>query len=140
MAQSAAISPSLYRNAFPNKNNLSTDISPRTIVTGRGKLNAKNELKVAWGRYCEVYANGAKTNDAGTRTIAAISLHPSNHNGGYYFMNLDMGGLIRGNQWTELPMTNKIIDDNNMYLIVSQNGIGKSSSGIKELDNKNMNQ
>ena len=82
MADSAAISPSYYRNAFPNKNNISAEISPRTIVTGRGrKIDAEQELKVTWGRYCEVHANEDVTNDAGAHTISAISLHPANTNG-----------------------------------------------------------
>ena len=110
MADSAAISPCYYRNAFPNRNNISEDISPRTMVTGRGKLDVEREMKVAWGRYCEVYSNTEITNDAGSRTIAAISLHPANQNGGYYFMNLDNGAVFRGNQWTEMPMTHDVID------------------------------
>lgn len=105
MTESAAIFPSMICNAFPSKTKHLETISPRTIVTGRGKLDAKKDLKVPWGTYCEVTANENITNDARSHTIPGISLHPCNTNGGSYFMNIDTGALIRGFDWTELPTT-----------------------------------
>jgi len=87
MADSAAIFPSMIRNAFPNPNNgITKDISPRTIVTGQGDLDADKELKLMWGSYCKAHEHSIVTNDERPRTIPAISLHPSNRNGGYFFM------------------------------------------------------
>ena len=94
-------------NDFPNKNGISTTMSPASIVLGRGKIDGNN-LKATFGRYYEVYSGTDNTNKE--RRTSAICLRPSNSQGGYYFMNIETGRKIHGNRFTELSMPQHIID------------------------------
>ena len=94
-------------NDFPNKNGISTTLSPASIVLGRGKINGNN-LKAIFRRYYEVYCGTDNTNKE--RRISAICLRPSNNQGGYYFMNVETGRKIHGYRFTELAMPDHIID------------------------------
>jgi len=67
-------------NDFPNKNGISTTMSPASIILGRGKIDGNN-LKATFGRYYEVYSGTDNTNRE--RHTCAICLHPSNSQGGY---------------------------------------------------------
>lgn len=95
-------------NDFPNKHAISRDISASAMVLARGKLNCELR-KLSFGSYCEVKC--PTTNDAQTlRTVSAIALRPSNEQGGYYFMSLETGRRIHGYIWTELPISDHIIE------------------------------
>ena len=72
-------------------------------------MDAEKELKLQWGSYCEVHEHNNATNDERPRTIPAISLHPSNRNGGYFFMSLLTGEILNRRQWTELVVTQNIV-------------------------------
>ena len=45
-----------------------------------------------------------------TRTEPYIVLRDSNNNGGHYFMSLKTGHRIHGNKWTEVPISQDVID------------------------------
>ena len=94
-------------NDFPNKNGISQTLSPASIILGRGKING-NHLKATFGRYYEVYCGTDSTNKE--RRTSAICLHPSNSQGGYYFLSLETGKKIQGYKFTELAMPNQVID------------------------------
>jgi len=94
-------------NDFPNKNGISTTMSPASIVLGRGKIDGNN-LKATFRRCYEVYSGTDNTNKE--RCTSAICLRPSNSQGGYYFMNIETGKEIHGNRFMELSMPQNVID------------------------------
>ena len=97
----------LCLNSLPHPNGISKILSPATIVLGRGKVNGNN-LKAIFDRYYEVYAGTDNTNRE--RRVSAICLHPSNNQGGYYFMSIETRKRIHGYNFTQLAMTEHIID------------------------------
>jgi len=94
-------------NDFPSKKGISKTLSPGTIVLGRDQVDG-NHLKGVYGRYYEVYIGTDNTNKQ--RRASCICLRPSNSQGGYYFMNLETGKRIHGYRFTELAMSNHIIE------------------------------
>ena len=40
----------------------------------------------------------------------AIAMYQKNHHEGYAFMNLETGSLIHSNNWTQLPITQQVIE------------------------------
>ena len=48
-------------NDFPNKNGISNNMSPASIVLGRGKIDGNN-LKATFGKYYEVHCGTNNTN------------------------------------------------------------------------------
>lgn len=119
-------------NATPHPDGVSDDISPRTIVTGKGKLQYR-ELKLEYGEYVQVY--DGTTNDAKSRSLGAIALHPAeNDGGGYYFMSLATGDRIRRTSWTSLPITDLAIS--RVEAIAKQDGMPliSKSNGVDEHD------
>ena len=96
-----------WLNAFPHRDGISETISPAGLVQGRPKPDYKN-LKIEFGSYAQVYDR--TINNQRGRTTGAIALRPSNEQGAYYFMSLSTGKRINGNQWTELPISDYVID------------------------------
>ena len=45
-----------------------------------------------------------------SRTVGAIILRASNEHGSYYFMSLRTCRRLNSSQWTELPITDEVID------------------------------
>ena len=86
---------------------ISKELSPGAIVEGRGPHDAEN-LKVTFGAYCLVF--NKTTNTRKPRSTRGIALRPSNSQGGYYFMSLETGKKIHGFQWTELAITDEVVD------------------------------
>mmetsp|Transcript_25361 Transcript_25361/g.69904 ORF Transcript_25361/g.69904 Transcript_25361/m.69904 type:complete len:152 (+) Transcript_25361:1483-1938(+) len=93
----------LHLNGFPTRNGASNTMSPRTIVTGLGKLDATKHCKLEFGEYCEIYMQPTITNNMNSRSTPGIALYPANDLGGYFFMNLESGECIMARQWTKLP-------------------------------------
>jgi len=58
-------------NDFPNKNVFSNNMSPASIVSGRGKIDGNN-LKATFGKYYEVHCGTDNTNKE--RRTSAIYL------------------------------------------------------------------
>ena len=94
-------------NAFPSETGAFNQLSPATIVLGRGKPDF-SKSHIAFGSYAMVY--NVTNNDMTSRTIPAIALRPSNEHGGSYFMSLLSGKKIHSNQWKELPIPTEVID------------------------------
>ena len=97
-------------NAFPPKSGITTKLSPRNIITGKS-LNYKHHFKLPLGDYVQVHEEEQPRNSMAERTLGAICLGPiDNAQGGYKFMSLRSGKLIRRYAWTEVPMTQEVID------------------------------
>ena len=96
-----------WLNSFPSADGAHNHLSLATIVLGRGKLNFSKK-HIAFGLYALTF-NGTENNMKG-RNTPCIALKPSNKHRGAYFMSLVSGKKIHAYQWTELPITDNIID------------------------------
>ena len=100
----------LWINAFPPKGGVSASISPRTFITGV-KLDYNCHCKLAFGAYAQVHEENLPTNSQQARTLGAICLGPSgNLQGGYKFMNLQIGNKLTRRMWMALSMPQEVID------------------------------
>ena len=97
-------------NAFPPKSGIHVSLSPRNIVTGR-TLNYNIHFKLPFGDYAQVHENEEPRNSNKERTLGAISLGPiDNAQGGWKFMSLRTGHLLKRYSWDAIPMTQEVID------------------------------
>jgi hypothetical protein len=62
-------------NPFPVKGGISTQISPKQIMTG--KVVHYKFCSVPFGQYCQILEEGHPRNGLGARTQGAIALGPS---------------------------------------------------------------
>ena len=109
-------------NYFPPKGSISSNISPRTLLTG-DTLSFKKDFSVPFGAYCQVHEQNAPRNGLTARTQDAICLGSSqNIQGGYKFMSLTTGHLLKRYSWTEVPLTQVVID--------SVNALGKNEPSL----------
>ena len=96
-----------WLNAFPHPDGVSANLSPRSIVTGRG-IDFNKHCRIEFGAYAQVHED--HDNSMATRTVGAIALRPTgNDQGSYYFFNLHTGQLFTRSRWTELPMPEDVI-------------------------------
>jgi hypothetical protein len=94
-------------NTLPNLDGISNNMSPDTIVTGRGRPNY-NTMKLEFGTYVQVY--DGTSNDTKSRTLGAIALNPTgNSSGDFYFLSLTTGQRIHRRSWTVLPISDLVI-------------------------------
>jgi len=100
----------MWLNAFPVKSGISEKFSPRELVS-RHKLDAKLHCKSPFGSYCEVHTDPDITNTTEPRTRWAICLGPTgNLQGSYKFMSLTTGRKIVRRKFTEMPVTDSVIE------------------------------
>ena len=97
-------------NSFPPKGGISSTISPRTLITGL-KTDYNKMCKLEFGSYAQVHDEPEPTNSMIPRTSGAICLGPNNTlQGGYKFLNLNTGRMVTRRSFTELPITNDVIN------------------------------
>ncbi len=97
-------------NAIPPKSGITTHLSPRNIVSGK-TLDYKHHFKMPIGDYAQVHEAEEPRNSMAERTLGAICLGPiDNAQGGYKFMSLCTGKLIRCYAFTPIPMMQEVID------------------------------
>jgi hypothetical protein len=95
-------------NNFPVKGGISTEYSPKTIMSGQ-TLNYK-QCSLPFGTYCQVHEEDGQRNSLAARTQGAISLGPStNRQGGQLFYSLNTGKVISRRSYTTLPMPENVI-------------------------------
>jgi hypothetical protein len=100
----------MWMNSFPAKSGISEKWSPREIVS-RHKLDAKMHCKVPFGAYCEVHVDPDITNTMEPRTKWGICLGPTgNMQGSYKFLSLSTGKKVTRRKFTEMPMTDSVIN------------------------------
>jgi len=74
-------------------------------------LSYKHHFKLPLGDYAQVHEHEEPRNSMAERTLGAICLGPlDNAQGGYKFMSLRTGALIKRYSWTAIPMTQEVID------------------------------
>jgi hypothetical protein len=102
-----------WLNMFPAVDGVSDSISPCGLIAGL-KLDYNKHCRMEYGTYVQTHKE--HDNIMSSRTIGAITLHPTgNDQGGYYFMSLQSGRRINRRRWTELPMPNDVI--NRVYIL-----------------------
>ena len=96
----------LWLNAFPSKEGVSTTYSPRNIVLGSA-LNQRLHCRMPFGAYAKVHNAPEPLNRTDVpRTTPAICLGPTgNKRGSYKFMSLQTGQVILRYQFTKHPAT-----------------------------------
>ena len=84
-------------------------ISPREAFTGI-KVDAKRDLRVSFGDYCQVYQPNIIKNSMVPRTVGAIALgSKGNKQGSVIFFLLDTKKVVTRDQFTILPMPQEVI-------------------------------
>jgi hypothetical protein len=77
----------------------------------RHKLNAKLHCRVPFGSYCEVHVDPEITNTMDPRTKWVICLGSTgNLHGSYKFLSLTTGKKVTQRKFTELPITESVIE------------------------------
>ena len=82
-------------NAFPNKEGISSDLSPDAIVLGTLKLDYNN-IKLSFVSYVNLH--DGTDNTMKSRAVSAITLRPSNEHSSYYFMSLRSGRRLNSSR------------------------------------------
>ena len=94
-------------NQFPVRTGgVSSTISPQEIVEGRRKLDF-SKRRINFGQYAEIH--DGTTNTAKERTVEGIAMYPTNDREGFAFMCLKTGKYRHSNNWTQLPITDEVI-------------------------------
>lgn len=97
-----------WMNSFLTSTSVSPhNLSPANIVTGRAKPDFKHP-QLPFGAY--VMAYDGTSNNMEARALPCIALKPSNKWGGCYMMSILTGKRIHAYKWTELPISNEVID------------------------------
>ena len=97
-----------WLNSMPQKTGLSSELSPRTIVTGQ-KLDFKRHCRFQFGQYVQTHEE--HNNLMSPRTVGVLALRPTgNAQGSYYFMSLSSGRVLNRLRGTPLPMPDDVID------------------------------
>ena len=109
MVRHAIIFHTHLRNIRISNNNICRNISPYTILTGKPNPSF-HDFKLEFGAYSQVSEIPGYTNTQDTHTIGAISLGPSNDEGGWYFLSLLSGKRITRYTWKALPLPKEVID------------------------------
>jgi len=128
-----------HLNHFPVKGGVSTQSSPKTIMSGQN-INYK-QYSLPFGTYCQVHEEDRQCNSLAARTQGALSLGPSsNRQGGQLFYSLNTGRVISRRSWTIIPMPQSVItrvnelaeDQQHLLTFTDRNGdeIGDADGGI----------
>ena len=97
-------------NALPRKSGVSNDLGPGTIIDGI-EPDFNLHCKVPLGTYCQVHEEDVPTNTNSPRTIGAICLGPSgNLQGGYDFLSLSTGRIVKCGAFTGFSMPTEVVD------------------------------
>ena len=94
---------------FCRKGGISQVYSPRMLMVGR-KLDAKKDLALDIGCYCEVPEDDTPRNSQKARTQPAICLGPvGNEQGSYKFLAINTNKKIVRDSWTFFPTPTSVI-------------------------------
>jgi hypothetical protein len=103
-------STTIWLNAFPPKDGVSSHLSPRNIITGI-TFDYNKHCRAQFGSYVQTHEEPATTSTMQACTLGAICLGPTgNIQGSYKFLNLRTGQRITRRKWTDLPMPQEVID------------------------------
>jgi hypothetical protein len=96
-------------NLFPVKGGISTQFSPKQIMTG--KVVDYKFCSVPFGQYCQISKEENPQNSIVAQTQGAIAIRPSgNVQGGHKFYTLHTASVVVQRDWKALPMPQSLID------------------------------
>jgi hypothetical protein len=96
-------------NLFPVKGGISTQFSPKQIMTG--KVVHYKFCSIPFGQYCQISKEGTPRNSLAAWTQGAIAIGPSeNVQGGHKCYTLHTASIVVRRNWKTLPMPQSIID------------------------------
>ena len=115
----------MWLNAFPANNGVTTEYSPREIVLGT-KLDWKLHCRMPFGGYTHVHEDPLITNEnIQPRTVGAICLGPTgNCQGTYRFLGLKMNDVLRHHSFRELPMPDRVARRDHYFSRKTKNADG----------------
>ena len=97
----------LWLNAFPAADRVSSVHSPHFLLTGR-ELSFDKHAVLEFRSYVQTHAE--HSNGMEPRTMGAIFLGPmGNAQGGHWFLSLTSGSRIIRHSWTPLPMPQEVV-------------------------------
>ena len=97
----------VWRNAFPAADGVSSVHSPRFLLTG-WELSFDKHAVLEFGSYVQTHEE--HSNGMEPRTMGAICLGPmGNAQGGHCFLSLTSGSCIIHHRWTPLPMPQEVV-------------------------------
>jgi len=94
-------------NVFSNKEDIGINLSPDAIVLGTQRLYYNN-IKLSFGTYVNLH--DGTDNSTKSRVVGDIALRSPNEHGSYYCMSLRTGKKLNSSRWTQLPITDEVID------------------------------
>ena len=96
-----------WLNAFPAPNGISSQHSPRYIMTGRS-IDSKLHARLQFGEYVQMHEE--HSNDMNARTTGGICMGPTgSSNGSHKFMSLASGKSVTRTRWSAMPMPSEVI-------------------------------
>ena len=100
----------LWLNAFLAKSGILSVHSPQELLV-HWKLDYAKHCRVLPGTYCEVHDKPSSSNSMTPHTHACIACGPTgNLQGSVKIYCLTTGWILKRQNWTALPMPNKVID------------------------------
>ena len=97
----------LWLNAFPAADGVSSVHSPRFLLTGR-ELSFDRHAVLEFGSYAQTHEE--HSNGMEPWTMGTICLAPTgNAQGGHWFLSLTSGSHIICHRWTPLPMPQEVV-------------------------------
>ena len=93
-------------NSFPTNNGIMLNVSPRTIVDGRRKIEYSVKSK-KFGSFAYIHLTSENTINSGS--IPSVSLRRTNENGCCFFLNLETGKCMHIYNWREIPILESTI-------------------------------
>ena len=123
-----------WLNLFPSKGCVVSTMGPRTVMTGR-VFDYQTHCRVEFGQFCQAHDDHKAKNRVDLeRTTDAIALRSSgNLQGGYRFMSLKTGKVLRRQHFTEIPITQEVI--NRVHALAAREN---QPDGIEVLDGHNV--
>jgi hypothetical protein len=120
-------------NYFPAKGGVSTQFSPKTIMSGQ-TLTYK-QCSLPFGTYCQVHEENGPRNSLVARTSGAISVGPaSNRQGGHLFLSLNTGRItFRSDQSQTLGYVGFLRDYTLILLLLQRKRCERSPSALHSL-------
>ncbi len=99
----------MWLNAFPSGSGVSTEFSPREIVSGL-RMDYRKHCRVRWGAYVEASQDPDITNTMNDRTVPCIALGPTgNIQGSVSCYNLQTKQVVTRRTIQPLPMPDRVI-------------------------------
>ena len=97
-------------NQLPARDGISDCLSLMMLVTGIGEIDY-NKLTLEFGSYVQVHESNERTNDQQPRTFGAIAMSMTRNASGHHnFLNLNTGKLVQRRCYTDLPITQSVIE------------------------------